>query len=287
VPQVAKIFSEPLYNSSFAVAGKGWQFEFVPNVNGSSPNPNQVRSVRDADNVTIRYDQGTGSYHVSMPVTGSGTLYRVGDYNPDLTGSSFVAVPANSIAAATGISATMSVIASDRPNSRYSYVSFVNLYAEAAAAGANQRTLAYGVFGIAQPTRAGEVPTTGSARYSGDLLGHFAGDAGATWLVGTAQFDFDFARATLAGELKVNMECMMGCFYGNVVYTMNDTRFVRGDASFSGNLTTTGAPLAGTFSGVFAGPAAAELMSQFQLPFFHPDYRQWLQAGGVILGKRD
>lgn len=278
-PQVAKIFSEPLYNPSLAVAGKGWQHEYAPNVAGT-------HNLRDADSFSVSYDQATGTYQVSAPVAGSGTLYRISDYDLDPVGANFAAVVADSAGAASGVPGTMRVWASDQADSKYSYVSYAWLYADAPA-GANLTTLAYGAFGIAQPTRAGEVPITGSARYSGHLFGQFAGDAGATWLSGTARFDFDFAQASLTGELKVTMPCMMGCLYDDVVYALADTRFARGDTNFSGNLTTAGAPSAGSFSGLFAGPAAAELMSQFQLPYFNPEYQRWMPAGGVILGKRD
>jgi hypothetical protein len=38
---------------------------------------------------------------------------------------------------------------------------------------------------------------------------------------------------------------------------------------------------------VFAGPGAVEMLSQFQLPFFNPEFQRWMEAGGVIIGKRD
>lgn len=276
---MATIFPTPLYNPALAVAGKGWQFDYVPNVAGA-------HDVRDADGFSASYDQASGSYRISAPVTGSGTLHRVGGLDPDMLGTSFAATVADSAAAATGAAASMRVLSADQPASRYSYTSFAYLYADAPA-GQTMRTVAYGAFGIAQPTRPGDVPTTGSARYNGDVIGHFAGDAGATWLSGTARFDFDFARAALNGDMTLNVQCLMGCSYSSVSYLLADTRFTRGDTRFSGNFAMPGQSPSGSFSGLFSGPGAAELLSAFQLSFFNPVYGQTMDAGGVILGKRE
>lgn len=279
VPQVATIFFEPLYNPALAVAGKGWQFDYVPNVEGA-------RDIRDADSFSAHYDLASGSYRVSAPIAGSGTLYRIGGLDPDAMGTSFAATLADSATAATGADASMRVLSSDQPGSRYSYTSFVYLYDDAPA-GQDMRTVTYGAFGIAQPTRPGDVPTTGSARYNGDVIGHFAGDAGATWLSGTARFDFDFANASLTGDMALGIQCFMGCAYSSVNYRLADTRFTQGDTRFSGQLAIPGQPASGSFSGFFAGPGAVELLSAFRLSFFNPAYGQTMDAGGVILGKRE
>lgn len=276
--QVATIFPGPLYNPLLAVAGKGWQFDHVPNVTGA-------HDVRDADSFSASYDQASGSYRISAPVAGSGTLYRVGGLDPDIIGTSFAAAVADSATAATGSAASMRILSSDQPASRYSYTSYAYLYADAPAE-RGMRTIAYGAFGIAQPTRPGDVPTTGSARYNGDVIGHFAGDAGATWLSGIARFDFDFARAALNGDMTLNVQCFMGCSFNSVNYLLADTHFTRGDTRFGGNLALAGQPPTGSFSGLFAGPGAVELMSAFRLSFFNPVYGQTMDAGGVILGKR-
>lgn len=278
-PQVAEIFAEPLYNAELAVAGEGWQHEYVPNAAGSA-------NVRDADGFTVSYDQARGVYLVTAPVAGTGTLFQISDGGVDEPERSFAGILADNAASATNQPGSMRVYAANRPGSRYSYVSYAYLYADAQGTG-GQRTIAYGAFGIAQPTRSGEVPTTGTAQYSGNLLGMFAGDAGATWVEGTSKFNFDFGLARLTGDLTVSMQCMMGCAYEEVIYRIADTQFARGGTTFSGILTATGAPSDGSFSGLFAGPGAVELMSQFELPFFNPEYQQWMTAGGVILGKRD
>lgn len=282
-PVAATIFSEPLYNADLAVAGKGWQHDYVPNIGGAL-------NLRNADGFSISYDQGSKSYRITAPVSGSGTIMRTGEYStyPFHYPTGLPGFPADpsSKNPTTYCCNALSILAADQPQSRYSYVSFVDFYAPAPA-GSNLDTIAYGTFAVGQATKPGEVPVTGTATYSGNLFGHFAGDAGATWLEGGARFDFDFARASLSGGLTVGIRCMMGCAYDEVSYQFAQTNFTRGSTIFSGQLTTPGAPSAGTFSGLFAGPGAAELMSQFRIPFFNPEYQRWMDAGGAIAAKRD
>lgn len=278
----ATIFPEPLYNPQLAVAGKGWQHDYVPNQGGAS-------NLRDADNFSISYDSASKTYQVTVPVAGSGTIMRTGDYMTyPFNGSTlpgFHAEPSNKNPTTYCCNA-LSLSAPDRTQSRYSYVSFADFYAPAPAE-QNRDTIAYGTFAIAQPTRAGEVPVAGTARYTGHAFGHFAGDSGATWIEGISRFDFDFARAALSGEIIFSMRCMMGCLYPETSYTLTNTRFAQGATTFSGSLTTQGAPSAGSFSGLFAGPSAAEMMAKFEMPYFNPEYQKWMPAGGAIAGKRD
>lgn len=282
-PVAATIFSEPLYNADLAVAGKGWQHDYVPNTG-------DALNLRDADGLSITYDQSTSSYRITVPVSGAGTIMRTEEYTTYPfsfpTGLPGFHADPSSKNPTTYCCNALSIMAADQPQSRYSYVSLVDFYAPASA-GTNLDTIAYGTFAVGQPSRPGEVPITGSATYSGNLFGHFAGDAGATWLEGRAGFDFDFARGLLSGGLTVGMRCLMGCAYDEVSYQFAQTNFAHGSTTFSGQLTTPGAPSAGTFSGLFAGPGAMELMSQFRMPFFNPEYQRWMDTGGAIAARRD
>lgn len=282
-PTAATLFAEPLYNPLLAVAGKGWQYDYVPNQGGAG-------NLRSADNFSISYDPGSKTYQVSVPVAGSGTIMRTEDYtsypysySSGLPG--FHADPSNKSPTSYCCN-SLSLSAADRPQSRYRYVSFADFYAPAPA-GPNRDTIAYGTFAVGQPTKAGEVPVTGTARYTGHAFGHFAGDSAATWIEGVSRFDFDFARAALSGEIIFSMRCMMGCLYPETTYTLTNTRFEQGATTFSGSLTTQGATSTGSFSGLFAGPGAAEMMAQFEIPYFNPEYQKWMPAGGAIAGKRD
>lgn len=282
-PVAATIFPEPLYNPQLIVTGKGWQLDYVPNTAG-------VLNLQDADAFSVSYDQVSKTYQITVPVAGSGTIMRTGeystypfDYASPLPG--FGADPSGKNATDYCCNA-LSISASDHPQTRYHYVSFVDFFAPAPA-GTNLETMAYGTFAVGQPTRTGEVPVSGTARYTGNVFGHFAGDGGATWIEGTSQFDFDFTRSLLTGDMTLSVACMMGCVYDSVVYTLTNTQYGQGSTTFSGSLTTAGAPADGSFSGLFAGPGAIEMMSQFQVPFFNPEYQKWMTAGGAIAGKRD
>lgn len=280
-PVPATVFAEPLYNQNLTVVGKGWQHDYTTNTAGSS-------NLRDAENLTIAYDPATRSYQVSAPVAGSGTIMQTGavaNYESYAGIPAFPADPSNKGPTAYCCN-TLSLTTADQPQSRYRYASFVGLYATQPAS-SDLDSIAYGIFALVQPTKPGDVPTTGSARYSGDVVGHFAGDAGATWLEGKSIFEFDFALARLSGSLDLNVVCMMGCLYDPVTYTLTNTQFTQGATTFSGNLATAGAPSEGTFSGLFAGPEAAEMAARFLMPFYHPEQKQWVDAGGAIIGKRN
>lgn len=282
-PTVATIFRDPLYNPELAVVGKGWQHEYVPNQAGAL-------KLRDADDFSVSYDVASKSYQISVPVAGSGTIMRTSEYGTYPWGYAsalpgFSAEP-SSKSPTNYCCEALSISASDHPQSQYSYVSFVDFFAPGPT-GSN--TIAYGTFAVAQPTKIGEVPVTGTARYTGTVFGHFAGDAGATWVEGTSRFDFDFAQVLLTGDVTLSMRCIMGCSYENydITYNLTNTIFSRGSTTFSGSLTATGIPSNGTFAGLFAGPGAVEMLAQFEAPFFNPEFQRWMTAGGAIAGKRD
>lgn len=282
-PVPATIFADPLYNPELTVLGNGWQYDYVPNTAGA-------RNLREEDGLTITYDQATGTYLVTAPLAGSGTIMQTGErstypfhYPTGISG--FPADPTDKLPTNYCCN-TLSISGSDQPGSRYSYVSFASLYASASTS-SNLDTVAYGTFAVVQPTRAGDVPTVGTARYSGDMFGNLAGDSAATWIDGTAIFDFDFARGSLSGEMTVSTRCFMGCLYPDAKYTFTNTLFASGSTNFSGSLSTAGAPGNGSFSGIFAGPFANELAAEFEMPFLHPERQVWVTASGVIAGKRE
>lgn len=253
-------------------------------------NTGGVLNLRDADAFQIAYDQESKTYLISAPVAGSGTIMRTSEYKTfpyyiptALPG--FGADPSNKNPTEYCCE-TLSITAADQPLSRYSYVSFVDFFATSQV-GPNLDTYAYGTFAVGQPTRPDEVPTSGSATYTGELLGHFAGDAGATWLEGDARFNFNFESATLTGDLTAYLRCMMGCSPDPIGYQFTNSNFARGSTMFSGQLIASSAPSSGTFSGLFAGPGAAELMAQFRLPYFNNQYEKWMAAGGAIAAKRN
>lgn len=279
VPVTATIFSEPLYNPALAVAGQGYQYDYVPNTAG-------LINLRNENSFAVSYDSATQSYRVNLPIAGAGTLMRVGDYR-NADGPFQSSFAANNTVTAPGAypAPTMTVSSADRPDSIYRYVSLVDFYTDASLA-PNLHTVAYGTFAIGQPTRLSEIPMSGTAQYNGDLFGHLAGDAGATWLTGTTRFDFDFGSAVLTGQLTAQMQCMMGCSYAPVGYAFANTNITRSANSFGGELLTPGAPSAGSFLGFFAGPKASELAARFEMPFFSLETGRWTPSAGAIVARR-
>ena len=138
------------------------------------------------------------------------------------------------------------------------------------------------VYGIGTP--ASGVPVTGSASYTAQIFGtagkyYFDNNGG--------HFDFDFAAGTLAG------------YFDPIASTANDQDsyelgrydFVQtvfsGSQKFSGNLSHDGAS-AGSFSGLFTGPQAQELMGQWGLTFHDPVApATTLNASGLFIGKKN
>ncbi|GFM31367.1 transferrin-binding protein-like solute binding protein [Novosphingobium sp. PY1] len=280
-PKPAQIFTAPLYNDNLAVLGQAWEHEALPNSSASLSN---ARNVREAGGFAVTYDATGGNYVMTAPIAGSGTVYQISDGGEFEPGASFAAVLADNAAEAAGKPGEMRIWPAGGSARDFSYVSFAEFYASAPA-GASLETVAYGSMAIIQPTRPGEVPTTGSASYHGFLVGFFGGDPGGSWVEGRSRLDFDFAKGSLSGELTARMVCMMGCAYDDQLYTLADTHFARGATEFGGSLMTAGAPSAGTFAGMFAGPDASELAAQFQLPFFNQDFHKWVPVSGVIIGK--
>lgn len=281
-PTAAKLFADPPQAPALAVAGKGWTADF------EHGHPwNSLGNLENADGFAASYDAATGTYRVTVPKVATGTLFQVGAESDGGYG------PRTGFAARIGQSAEEAAkmvngayaATAGTASSPYSYVTYVGWYASDPITGTKESVSA-GVFGVAQPTPQGAVPLTGTARYTGDVLGMISGNVGDV-LHGTAQWDFDFAAGTLSGSMKVTQLCGMGCLYDATFYDFANVDWQHGATSFSGKLRTVGAPGDGSFSGLFAGPRATELMAGFQAPYFDNSQGIWATAGGAMLGKRD
>lgn len=148
----------------------------------------------------------------------------------------------------------------------------------------------YTAFGMATP--AGGVPVTGSASYSGEIVGatsyrtpdYLVGGTVATTISGSISLAFNFQSGTLSGSMHPFLYD-----YGDPidlgVVNFRDTVFAAGSTSFSGRFDTA---VAGTngFNGVFAGPAAQEVMGRWNLPFVLPSDGKTYDAWGAFIGKR-
>lgn len=138
----------------------------------------------------------------------------------------------------------------------------------------------YEAIGIATP--AGGVPVTGTAAYVGELLG------ATTEIFGTDNWDvrgaiamvFDFAHGSLVGRVDPTA---MTYQLGELQF--RDTVYSTGSTTFSGSFDTS---LAGTnsFSGLFTGPHAEEVIGNFAFPYQSPADGKLYQADGAFAATR-
>jgi hypothetical protein len=121
--------------------------------------------------------------------------------------------------------------------------------------------LAYGI-----PTAAGDVPVTGSASYSAELLGSSEGGYG---IGGDALLSFDFGAGTLSGKMTPTAIDGWGFAFSLGTYDFVETVYSAGSTNYSGHFTWNGSTV-GDFHGQFTGPNAAELIGAFNAPFVDP-----------------
>ena len=124
--------------------------------------------------------------------------------------------------------------------------------------------------GVATP--AGGVPVTGSANYSGN----FWGQTSETYMnkpvtaFGGVELSFDFAAGGLSGRfLPFVVYLATTDDYTLSPVNFRDTVHSEGATSFSGAFDTN-LPGLNSFTGLFTGPAAQELIGNFALPYQSP-----------------
>lgn len=136
-------------------------------------------------------------------------------------------------------------------------------------------------YGIATP--ASGMPVTGTASYVAELSGR----GGGYGVGGTAELNFDFAAGTLGGFLHPFANDPAGWGpYDLGQYDFVNTVYSTGSQTFSGALSHEGLAN-GSFSGLFTGPNAQELMGKWSFPFvdvWEPNVTA--NATGVMVGKK-
>jgi len=140
----------------------------------------------------------------------------------------------------------------------------------------------YSAIGIA--TLPGSVPVTGSAIYAGSILGStsetFLNPWEAVWypgqVRGSIDLAFNFGSGTLSGS--INPDDLPALNFANTVYSSGST-------TFSGAFETS-LPGMNSFSGLFTGPNAQEVIGNFAFPYVSPDSGTNEQAAGAFVGRR-
>lgn len=226
------------------------------------PAPVQVSQSTEFDvvgsNARIRWDADAKAYEVMLP----GSVWEklaIGPTNSYVIQGADGSTVGNAYFTGSG---------------KYDYTGF----AELMTTGAKSYDFAYGV-----PTPAGSVPVTGSATYTAELRG----SGGSYSVGGSAEFDFDFAKGTLEGFMHPSANDPAGWGpYDLGEYDFVQTVFSVGSTTFSGKLVH-GNFADGSFSGLFTGPQAQELMGLWNLPFddiYDPGHT--VNASGEFIGKQ-
>jgi hypothetical protein len=138
---------------------------------------------------------------------------------------------------------------------------------------------------IGMATPAGGIPVTGSAGYVGQILGvtteyqpKYADDFDVD---GSIFLTFNFGAGSLSGSIAPNMHQGYDFAPLNFVNTVYST----GSTTFSGKFDTTATGV-NSFSGLFTGPTAQELIGNFAFPYVSPIDSKSYQASGAFVGKK-
>ena len=141
----------------------------------------------------------------------------------------------------------------------------------------------YEALGMATP--AVGVPVTGSATYSGQILGvtteYQAKLADDFPVDGSILLSFNFGVGTLSGSISPNLHqgyAFAPLSFVNTVYSTQST-------TFSGKFDTSATGV-NSFSGLFTGPSAQELIGNFAFPYVSPVDSKTYQASGAFVGKK-
>ena len=146
-------------------------------------------------------------------------------------------------------------------------------------------------FGSATPS--GGVPTTGSASYSGIVLGksdiveQYGWDwgSGAVPVSGTVNLSFNFGAGTLGGSMSLHTDPAMTASVDLGTFAFQNTVYSAGALTYSGSFQTT-ATGQNMFLGRFTGPNAEETIGAWALPFLYSGDGQGHQAVGAWIAKK-
>lgn len=244
----------------------------------------------EPDAVEISYSPSDEKYTIRLPSEEpEGTLQPKGGTGSfDSSGWISLKSTVNDVIIGDGPEKLIATVSLDWPaSSPYSYTNFGLWY------GARSFGEDFGVFAYGIPTLADDIPSSGSASYSGEIRGLTNGEpltAGGSigpllQVYGSVNLSFDFGAGTLSGK----MEPWIAPVWDAIplgIYTFRDTVYSTGSSTFSGAFAIDGAPVDSFFSGSFTGPQAAELMANWKAPFQYPGTDAWGTMAGVWIAKR-
>jgi hypothetical protein len=142
--------------------------------------------------------------------------------------------------------------------------------------------------GIATPT--GAVPVTGTATYAAYALGRTSESSSSgrqifeRLVLGTMTLNFDFAHGSLSGSLSSLLDPEWNQ-YDLGTLNFRDTVYSAGSTTFSGRFDTNIAGV-NSFSGLFTGPNAQEVIGNWAFPYLSPADGRVYQADGAFVGAK-
>jgi len=224
--------------------------------------------------VTLAYDAAARSYTVNVNQGGiaDSITYRAGDLDDD-PAAGFIEYERD---AANGDDTELTLRRPGTGGSNLSYVSYGLWEREVDQPGdADLERWAMFVYGVR--TTAAQLPTSGTANYSGTLDGLWTSGTASYRLSGTSALTADFGAGSVSGTLTASGRDRET---GAVVAmdTLTGTGAIsRADATFAGELTGTNG-FSGTWNGGFFGASAQEVGGTFLVT------RSGESATGVFIG---
>ena len=234
----------------------------------SSSRAPQTPTTSDSSQLHVRYDASTRQYQVQLP---NSPQWQPLAANPG--------GPANLFT--TGGSNATLVDFKQYASTGYAY--------SALAQWGWSRTDNLGAVAIGVATPAGGVPVTGAATYAGQIAGRstemvpdLLSGPWPAYIGGSISLGFNFGAGTLSGSITPTLDRFDSRSLPTLTFT--NTVYSTGSTTFSGTFATN---LAGpnSFSGLFTGPAAQELIGNFAFPYTSPVDGKVYQAGGGFVAK--
>ena len=241
------------------------------------------------DQLRIRYVASTNQYQVLVPGSDWDRLVDdpshsppPGDPNLSFVLGSLVSVPRSHFL-------LRAHFRSPAPEIQYQYSNLFNWSVGNVGGVSGSGVTGSTAFGIATP--AGGVPVTGTATYRGLITGVSTIDDPIETEVAKAQIDgsvllnFDFGAGTLSGEMRPYVNAWAGRTDLAAVSFIN-TVFSTGSRTYSGRFNSS---VAGpnSFSGLFTGPRAQELIGKWSFSFIYPRDGSIQSASGAWIAKKD
>jgi len=236
--------------------------------------PNAVAAVpalSDNAQLDVRYDAASKRYEIQLPAQST--------WQPIVPTATYPA-PSDNLFLYRGSPPASVGVLDHRSNLQYS--ALLEWFTDTSSG--------FSAIGIATPP--GNVPVAGSATYTGSILGRssepYFNKWEGEWIPGTIggniNLSFNFSSGALSGT--INPTLYLATSYTLPSLSFTDTIHAAGSTSFSGRFDTA---LAGqnSFSGLFTGPAAQELIGNFAFPYASPVDGAPRQAAGAFAGGKN